>query len=105
VKAVCINRAKVQGENMLSPVMSSRSLMGRGVAALILGIVALLTPGPMLVGVTLLMGGYLLVNGISALAFAIKREVKAVAGCSSRLLSAFLPELPSLAGPCYRPSA
>ena len=61
---------------MLSPVMSSRSLTGRGVAALILGIVVLLTPGPMLVGLTLLIGGYLLVNGIYALTSALKRQVE-----------------------------
>jgi uncharacterized membrane protein HdeD (DUF308 family) len=61
---------------MLSPVMSSRSLTGRGIAALILGIVALLTPGPILVGLTLLMGGYLLVNGISALVSAVKKQVE-----------------------------
>jgi uncharacterized membrane protein HdeD (DUF308 family) len=66
----------MQGENMLSPVMSSRSLTGRGVAALILGIVALRMPGPMLVGLTLLVGGYLSVNGISALASALKKEVE-----------------------------
>jgi uncharacterized membrane protein HdeD (DUF308 family) len=70
------NRAKTQGENMLSPVMSSRSLTGRGIAALILGVVALLRPGPILVGLTVLMGGYLLVNGISALASALKKEVE-----------------------------
>src|SRR5215470_7757335 len=71
-----MNRAKVKEKNMLSPVMSSRSLTGRGIAALILGIVALLTPGPILVGLTLLMGGYLLVNGISALASAVKKQVE-----------------------------
>jgi uncharacterized membrane protein HdeD (DUF308 family) len=61
---------------MLSPVMSSRSLTSRGIAALILGIVAILTPGPILVGLTILVGGYLLVNGISALASASKKEVE-----------------------------
>src|SRR5215813_3449197 len=61
---------------MLSPVMSRHSLTGRGIAALILGIVALLTPGPILVGLTLLMGGYLFVNGIFALASALKKEVE-----------------------------
>src|SRR5690349_11958325 len=61
---------------MLSPVMSSRSLSARGIAALILGIVALLTPGPVLVGLTLLMGGYLLVNGISALVSGLQKEAE-----------------------------
>jgi uncharacterized membrane protein HdeD (DUF308 family) len=56
--------------------MSSRSLTGRGIAALILGVVALLTPGPILVGLTLVMGGYLLVNGISALASALRKGVE-----------------------------
>jgi len=55
---------------MLSPVMSSRSLKARGAAALILGIGVLLFRGRMLVGLTLLLGGYVLVNGISALASA-----------------------------------
>ena len=61
---------------MLSPVMSSRSLASRGAAALILGIVALLFPGPMAVGLTLLLGAYVLVNGISALASALKKGVE-----------------------------
>ena len=61
---------------MLSPVMSSRSLASRGAAALILGIVALILPGPMLVGLTLVIAGYLLVNGISALASALKKGVE-----------------------------
>ena len=61
---------------MTSPVMSSRSLVSRGAAALILGLVALLLPGPMLVGLTLVIGGYLLVNGVSALVSALKRGVE-----------------------------
>ena len=61
---------------MLSPVMSSRSLAGRGTAALILGIVALILPGPTLVGLTLVIGGFLLANGIFALASAVKKEVE-----------------------------
>lgn len=61
---------------MMSPVMSSRSLVSRGTAALILGFVALLLPGPMLVGLTLVIGGYLLVNGFSALASALKHGVE-----------------------------
>jgi uncharacterized membrane protein HdeD (DUF308 family) len=61
---------------MMSPVMSSRSLASRGAAALILGIVTLLLPGPILVGLTLVIGGYVLVNGISALASALKKGVE-----------------------------
>src|SRR3974390_791352 len=61
---------------MLSPVMSSRSLVSRGTAALILGIVALVLPGPMLVGLTFVIAGYLLVNGISALVSALKKGVE-----------------------------
>lgn len=61
---------------MLSPVMSSRGLTSRGAAALVLGIFALILPGPMLVGLTFLIAGYLLVNGISALASALKKGVE-----------------------------
>jgi uncharacterized membrane protein HdeD (DUF308 family) len=61
---------------MLSPVMSSRSLKARGAAALILGIGVFLFRGRMLVGLTLLFGGYVLVNGISAFASALKKEVE-----------------------------
>jgi uncharacterized membrane protein HdeD (DUF308 family) len=61
---------------MLSPVMSSRGLAARGAAALILGVIVLLLPGPMLVGLTLVLGGYVLVNGILALASAFKKGVE-----------------------------
>jgi uncharacterized membrane protein HdeD (DUF308 family) len=61
---------------MLSPVMSSRGLTGRGIAALILGIVALLLPGPAFVGLSLVLGGYLFANGIFALASAFTKEVE-----------------------------
>src|SRR5690349_14451184 len=61
---------------MLSPVMSSRGLAARGTAALILGIIVLLLPGPMLAGLTLVLGGYVLVNGILALASAFKKGVE-----------------------------
>jgi len=61
---------------MLSPVMSSRSLESRGIAALILGLVVLILRGPMLVGLTLLFGGYLIANGIFALVSALKKGVE-----------------------------
>src|SRR6516225_4837671 len=73
---VDLHRATIQGVIMTSPVMSSRSLVSRGAAALILGFVALLLPGPMLVGLTLVIGGYLLVNGFSALVSALKKGVE-----------------------------
>jgi len=57
--------------------MSSRSLTGRGTAALILGIVALVLSGPMLGGLAVLVGSYVLVNGIFfALASALKKGVE-----------------------------
>jgi uncharacterized membrane protein HdeD (DUF308 family) len=58
---------------MLSPVMSSRSLIVRGTAALILGVIAFLLSGSMFVGLALVFGIYAIANGISALASAMRK--------------------------------
>jgi uncharacterized membrane protein HdeD (DUF308 family) len=58
---------------MLSPVMSSRSLVARGIAALILGVIAFVLSGSMFVGLALVFGVYAIANGISALVSAMKK--------------------------------
>src|SRR5262249_21597138 len=59
---------------MSSPVMSSGSVAGRGIAALVLGVFALIWPGAVLLGLAFLFGGYALVDGILTLVSAAKEH-------------------------------
>src|SRR5262245_30512808 len=57
---------------MSSPVMSSGSVALRGIAALVLGIFALTRPASVLLGLVLLFGVYVLVDGILTLVSAAR---------------------------------
>ena len=61
---------------MSSPVMSSRGVAWRGVAALVFGFFALLRPGSVLLGLVLLFGAYCLVDGILTLVSAAKERAE-----------------------------
>src|SRR5215813_15064654 len=58
------------------PVMSSRSVALRGIVAVLLGIIAMLMPGPVLVSLVALFGAYALVSGILALVSAVKHHAE-----------------------------
>jgi len=89
---------------MWSPVMSSRSLVIRGIAALVFGAIALLLPAEMLLGLVILFGAYALVTGVSALIAAMKRNVdgrgwlliEGLAGVAAGLITFVWPGLTAL---------
>ena len=61
---------------MRSAVMSSSSVAMRGIAALVLGLIALLLPGPALFALVFLFGAYALVDGILSLVAAAKENAE-----------------------------
>src|SRR5262245_52180454 len=74
VRCDLVYRNDIQEVSMSSPVMSSRTVALRGIAALIFGFLAVTRPASVLVGLVLVFGTYALVDGILTLFSAAKHN-------------------------------